>query len=265
MEYALNKEEKAIEDEKQVRKDISAMILTALSSGAPQSVIDVASKATSSLEAAKLLGSYSPETLKYELLKEQIKTENAQRAKINADINKTNNPTGSLADIKDFQVQNAGFADRINMSNQILDSNVDTLKSMNYAQFKLATSTSPLASKALSPAQKQVALAMRNFITAKLRKESGASILPTEFADARAQYFPTIGDDDVTIANKKALRDSTLNNLIVGSGGAYQPTQLTTNKFEQATGGTTQSFVGSSIISGINSNGSLNFSIPRIK
>ena len=265
LNIALKREEQVIADKKDLEKYKTELTITAQSAGAPASLIEAAGKAKTTLEAAQILGKYSPETLKYELLKEQIKTEKAQRAKINADINKINNPTttGSLADIKDFQVQNAGFADRINMSNQILDTNIDTLKSMNYAQFKLAASTSPLASKALSPEQKQVALAMRNFITAKLRKESGASILPTEFADARAQYFPTIGDDDVTISNKKALRDSTLNNLIIGSGGAYQPTQLQTNEFTNATGTVNQSI--DTTYMDIKPNGSLDWQLPTIK
>lgn len=267
LEYALNKEQKALEEEKANKKAITEMTLTALSSGAPQSAIDAASKATDTLTAAKILGKYSPETLKYELLKEQIKTEKAQRANINSQIAERANKALTTPDFKEFQIVNAGYADRINQSNQVLDSNVDTLKNMNYAQFKLATSTSPLASRTLSPEQKQVALAMRNFITAKLRKESGASIAPSEFADARAQYFPTLGDDETTIANKKALRDSVLNNLVLGSGGAYQPTQITPvqNKFQQATGDMTLNVGGTSIIGGVAPTGELSFKLPGIK
>ena len=63
---------------------------------------------------------------------------------------------------------------------------------------------------------------MRSFITAKLRKESGASISPSEFADARSQYFPSLNDDENTLLEKKKLRDSVLNNAILGSGSAYQ-------------------------------------------
>lgn len=267
MDYLLKQEERKYNERINKEKAISEMTLTALASGAPKSAIDLASKAETTLEAAKILGRYSPETLKYELLKEQIKTEKAQRANINSQIAERANKAPTTPDFKEFQIVNAGYADRINQSNQVLDSNIDTLKNMNYVQFKLATSTSPLASRTLSPEQKQVALAMRNFITAKLRKESGASIAPSEFADARAQYFPTLGDDETTIANKKALRDSVLNNLVLGSGGAYQPTQITPvqNKFQQATGDMTLNVGGTSIIGGVTPTGELSFKLPGTK
>lgn len=96
LEYALNKEQKALEEEKANKKAITEMTLTALSSGAPQSAIDAASKATDTLTAAKILGKYSPETLKYELLKEQIKTEKAQRANYNASAAKTRKETDQI-------------------------------------------------------------------------------------------------------------------------------------------------------------------------
>lgn len=267
LNLAIQKEEREIAQKKELDKYKTETTTTALAAGAPKDLVDAASKASSTLEVAKILGKYSPETLKYELLKEQIKTEKAQRANINSQIAERANKALTTPDFKEFQIVNAGYADRINQSNQVLDSNVDTLKNMNYAQFKLATSTSPLASRTLSPEQKQVALAMRNFITAKLRKESGASIAPSEFADARAQYFPTLGDDETTIANKKALRDSVLNNLVLGSGGAYQPTQITPvqNKFQQATGDMTLNVGGTSIIGGVAPTGELSFKLPGIK
>lgn len=263
LNIALKKEEQAIADKKELDTYKASAITTALGAGAPKDTIDAAEKAGSTLEVAKILGKYSPETLKYELLKEQIKTEKAQRDKINADINKINNPTTpTTADFKEFQIVNAGYADRINQSNQIIDANADTIKNMNYAQFKLAFSTSPLASKALTPKQKQVAQAMRNFITAKLRKESGASIAPSEFADARIQYFDTLGDDATTSANKKALRDSVLNNLVLGSGGAYSPTQLQTNEFTEASGTVNQSI--DTTYMDIKPNGSFDWKLPTI-
>jgi len=266
LEYALNKEQKALEEEKANKKAITEMTLTALSSGAPQSAIDAASKATDTLTAAKILGKYSPETLKYELLKEQIKTEKAQRANINSQIAERN-ATGTTG-VKgkaptEGQVASAGYADRIQQANSIIDAKTPVLQNLNYAQFKLLESKSQLANKLLNADQRQAAQAMRNFITAKLRKESGAAISPTEFDDARLQYFPSLGDDATTIANKKSLRDSVLNNLIMGSGGAYQPTSIssTPNKFEQATGITNQTIPGTSSVQGFNKDGTINFKL----
>ena len=59
----------------------------------------------------------------------------------------------------------------------------------------------------LSPEQQQVAQARINFITALLRKESGAAIGASEFATAEKNYFPKPGDDAATIAqNNKPVK-----------------------------------------------------------
>jgi hypothetical protein len=48
--------------------------------------------------------------------------------------------------------------------------------------------------------------AKENFITAVLRKESGASISPAEFAREERKYFPQVGDGDSTIKQKQEAR-----------------------------------------------------------
>ena len=94
---------------------------------------------------------------------------------------------------------------------------------MGYAKYKLIDSNSPLANSLLSPVEQQAAQAMRSFITAKLRPESGAAISPTEFADARITYFPQYGDSQEVISQKKATRDAVLQNSIQAAGSAYKP------------------------------------------
>jgi len=54
--------------------------------------------------------------------------------------------------------------------------------------------------------QQQVDQGRRNFITAVLRKESGAVISPTEYRDEERKYFPQIGDTDVVIKQKQDAR-----------------------------------------------------------
>lgn len=266
LQIALKKEEQQIADAKELEKYKTETVVTAQAAGAPVNVIEAAKNAKSSLEVAQILGKYSPETLKYELLKEQIKTEKAQRANIYANIEKTKTETsqlglpGSGKPPTEGQIASAGYADRIQQANSIIDAKTPVLQNLNYAQFKLLESKSQLSNKLLTPDQRQAAQAMRNFITAKLRKESGAAISPTEFEDARLQYFPALGDDSVTIQQKKALRDSVLNNLITGSGSAYQPTAVN-NLFSQAIGGS-ETFSGTSILKGTNNDGTLNFNIP---
>jgi hypothetical protein len=57
-----------------------------------------------------------------------------------------------------------------------------------------------------SESQNNYEQAKENFITAVLRKESGASISPSEFAREERKYFPQVGDSDSTIKQKQEAR-----------------------------------------------------------
>ena len=57
-----------------------------------------------------------------------------------------------------------------------------------------------------SESQNNYEQARENFITAVLRKESGASISPSEFAREERKYFPQVGDSDSTIKQKQEAR-----------------------------------------------------------
>lgn len=75
----------------------------------------------------------------------------------------------------------------------------------------------------LTPEQQQVAQARINFITALLRKESGAAIGASEFATAEKNYFPKPGDDDKTIAQKQKARETAIKAMQIQAGpGAKQ-------------------------------------------
>ena len=75
----------------------------------------------------------------------------------------------------------------------------------------------------LSPEQQQVAQARINFITALLRKESGAAIGASEFATAEKNYFPKPGDDAAAIAQKQAARKTAIKAMEIQAGpGAKQ-------------------------------------------
>ena len=69
--------------------------------------------------------------------------------------------------------------------------------------------------------------AQRNFLNAVLRRESGAVISPTEFAEGRRQYFPQPGDKPKVLAQKKANRDLVKKSFIKGAGNAYSTYQET--------------------------------------
>lgn len=87
--------------------------------------------------------------------------------------------------------------------------------------------------------QKQFEQAQRNFVSAVLRKESGAAIGKHEYASEVAKYFPQPGDDPQTIAQKQAARAQAVQNLLAEGGraagripeiGASQPKQRSQNE-----------------------------------
>jgi hypothetical protein len=78
-----------------------------------------------------------------------------------------------------------------------------------------------------SPEQQQVLNGRINFITAILRKESGAAISPQEFTTAEKLYFPKPGDDASVIKQKQRARDLAVKAMKVQAGpGAKSIDQL---------------------------------------
>lgn len=65
--------------------------------------------------------------------------------------------------------------------------------------------------------------ARRNFINAVLRRESGAVIADTEFANAEKQYFPRPGDSKAVLEQKAANRRSAIKGIARAAGPAYKP------------------------------------------
>jgi len=79
-----------------------------------------------------------------------------------------------------------------------------------------------------SPEQQQVDQARRNFITAVLRKESGAVISPKEYSDEERKYFPQLGDSQEVIKQKQDARKLAIQALEAQAGpqGAKQISQI---------------------------------------
>jgi hypothetical protein len=70
----------------------------------------------------------------------------------------------------------------------------------------------------LSSEQQQVQNARINFITAVLRKESGASISPSEFITAEKLYFPKPGESDTVVKQKQRARDLAIEAMKIQAG-----------------------------------------------
>jgi hypothetical protein len=69
-----------------------------------------------------------------------------------------------------------------------------------------------------SAEQQQVDAARKNFITAVLRKESGAAISPTEFYTEAQKYFPQPGDSDSVIKQKQNARETAIKAMEIQAG-----------------------------------------------
>lgn len=70
----------------------------------------------------------------------------------------------------------------------------------------------------LNEDQQKTVQARVNFITAVLRKESGASISPTEFATAEKNYFPAPGDPPAIVKQKQEAREMAINAMKIQAG-----------------------------------------------
>lgn len=86
-----------------------------------------------------------------------------------------------------------------------------------------AASSLPLAirASALSDSGQQYLAAKMNFITAVLRKESGAAISDTEFANEDLKYFPQPGESAAVIEQKRIARKTAIESMKAQSGGAF--------------------------------------------
>jgi hypothetical protein len=69
-----------------------------------------------------------------------------------------------------------------------------------------------------SSEQQQVDQARRNFITAVLRKESGAAISPAEFSNEEKKYFPQTGDTAQVIKQKQDARELAIKAMGIQAG-----------------------------------------------
>lgn len=78
--------------------------------------------------------------------------------------------------------------------------------------------TLPTVLGGLNEDQQKTVQARVNFITAILRKESGASISPTEFATAEKNYFPAPGDSATIVKQKQDARDMAIKAMKIQAG-----------------------------------------------
>lgn len=145
----------------------------------------------------------------------------------------------------EFQAKSATFGARAEQADNIL-SNLQGQYSPAAVNAKNSLDSTPLiggllggAANAMSgPTNQKADQAQRDFVNAILRQESGASISPSEFDNARKQYFPQPGDSQDVIAQKSANRQTAVMGFKNAAGkasftGASVPTVDKTSALQE--------------------------------
>ena len=127
-------------------------------------------------------------------------------------------PKGEL---KQNQWEAAGYGLRVQNSGSIITSQDSKLAQIDPYKF-YAGKYSPTLFK--SEEFQVLDQAMRDFVNATLRRESGAAIAKDEFINASKQYFPQPGDSAAVIENKRKNRLAKLAALRAESGDAWDYT-----------------------------------------
>ena len=119
------------------------------------------------------------------------------------------------------QLASSGFANRVASANDILS----TLEAkINFDPTAISTAvleSVPGGNLALSDDEQLFSQAKKDFITAVLRKESGAAIGVDEFDNEDRKYFPQVGDGKKVMEQKARGRKRALASLKAQSKGVY--------------------------------------------
>ena len=117
------------------------------------------------------------------------------------------------------------FTDRMVASHKVLTDNEGTI-GKHPIQAGAEEVLGGWANPMLSGEMQMTLQAQRDFINAVLRRESGATISPSEFENARKQYFPQIGDGPEVIAQKRQNRIITMKGMAREAGPRYQAPEM---------------------------------------
>ena len=102
------------------------------------------------------------------------------------------------------QANAQGFWDRVRIANESLEGLED--QGTKFGANILSALPLGIGNYAQTPEFQLYSQSQEDWINAVLRDESGAAIGPAEFASAKTQYFPQVGDGPQVIAQKRANR-----------------------------------------------------------
>lgn len=133
-------------------------------------------------------------------------------------VDQSGQPLTSNKGLTETQGNALGFGMRAKAAQQI----ANTLESQgvgNPGIAQKALNSIPIVGNSLTPApQQEYQQAKSNFISAVLRKESGAAITKSEYENEDKKYFPQPGDSAGVLAQKQAARDLAIKALEIQAG-----------------------------------------------
>ena len=144
---------------------------------------------------------------------------NADLAKKKLDIQKAQQELAKGPEAKDTQYNAALFGKRAQQAEQVFN----TLEATGYDRTSAGQGLMSLLPGAAQGGElKQQNQAETNFLTAVLRKESGAAISPEEFKMGEANYFPRVGDTPKVLEQKRQARLQAIEGLKAAAGPAWE-------------------------------------------
>lgn len=119
------------------------------------------------------------------------------------------------------QLQSSTFANRVSAANEVL-AELEATEGFDATSITAAFLESiPGGNIALSADQQRFSQAKRDFITAVLRKESGAAIGVDEFTNEDKKFFPQVGDKPAVLKQKALGRKRAFESLKKQSKGVF--------------------------------------------
>ena len=119
------------------------------------------------------------------------------------------------------QLASSVFANRVGAANDVL-SGLEATAGFDPTSIQTAFFEAiPGGNIALSENEQRFAQAKRDFITAVLRKESGAAIGKDEFVNEDKKFFPQVGDKPAVLKQKALGRKRAFENLKAQSKGVF--------------------------------------------
>jgi hypothetical protein len=135
------------------------------------------------------------------------------------------NPYAGNGKMTQDEKTSAIYADRMGPANKIISQHENINDGFGGFVEGMAVNTGRYPNVMQSTDRQLVEQAKRDFVNAVLRRESGAVINPSEFANAERQYFPQPGDSKEVIAQKRRNRETALHAFYRAAGPHYRVPQ----------------------------------------